>query len=165
MPNINSTLLSPSDILNFLEGSNFQTVRVDRKILLPFKIFGFERIINRYISPLPLFSNICLRHYNIARSLKVINKEKKKSVSIIIPCKNEKGNISSAIRRIKKFTEKIEVIFVEGNSNDGTWEEINRVIKNKKILRHDITIKAYKQPSKGKADAVFYAFDKATNDI
>ena len=165
MSNINSTLLGTSDIFNFLESSKFQTVRIERKILIPFSIFGLERLINRFIAPLPLFSSICLRHYNISRSLKAINKSKNKSVSIIIPCKNERGNIKSAIERLPKFTERVEVIFVEGNSSDGTWQEINKVIKYNKKLKNKINIKAFKQPSKGKADAVFYAFEKASNDI
>jgi SAM-dependent methyltransferase len=164
MVNINSTLLGTSDIYNFLDNSHYQTVRIERKILIPFSLFGIERLINRFIAPLPLFSNICLRHYNISRSLKVIN-NKKKSASVIIPCKNERGNIASAIRRLPKFTDNIEVIFVEGNSSDGTWEEINKVIKVNNKTNKKFNIKAYKQPAKGKADAVFHAFDNATNDI
>ena len=132
MSNINSTLLGTSDIFNFLENSKYQTVRIDRKILIPFSIFGIERLINRYIAPLPLFSNICLRHYNISRSLKVIERTKKKSASVIIPCKNERGNIRNAVERLPKFTNKMEVIFVEGNSSDGTWEEIKKVMKDNK---------------------------------
>ena len=164
MVNINSTLLGTSDIFNFLDSSHYQTVKIDRKILMPFFFFGIERLINRYIAPLPFFSNICLRHYNISRSLKAIN-IKKKSASIIIPCKNERGNIVSAIKRLPRFTDDIEVIFVEGNSKDGTWEEINKVIKANNRKEKNFKIKAFKQPSKGKADAVFYAFDKATKDI
>ncbi len=164
MININSTLLGTSDIFNFLDNSHYQTVRIDRKILIPFSLFGIERLINRFIAPLPLFSNLCLRHYNISRSLKAVNKSKK-SASVIIPCKNEKGNIASAIRRLPAFTDNIEVIFVEGNSTDGTWEEINKVIKANDKRNKKLSIKAYKQPTKGKADAVFYAFDNANNDI
>ena len=164
MVNINSTLLGTSDISNFLENSHYQTVRIERKILMPFSLFGIERLINRFIAPLPLFSNICLRHYNISRSLKAINKNKK-SASVIIPCKNEKGNIASAVRRLPRFTDNIEVIFVEGNSSDGTWEEINKVIKANYTSNKKFNIKALKQPTRGKADAVFHAFDNATNDI
>ena len=54
---------------------------------------------------------------------------------------------------------------MEGNSSDGTWEEINKLIKFNKKIDKKLKIKAFKQPSKGKADAVFYAFDKASNDI
>ena len=164
MVNINSTLLGTSDISNFLDNSHYQTVRIERKILMPFSLFGIERLINRFIAPLPLFSNICLRHYNISRSLKAINKNRK-SASVIIPCKNEKGNVASAIRRLPDFTDNIEVIFVEGNSSDGTWEEIKKVIKANDKRNKKLNIKAIKQPSKGKADAVFHAFENANNDI
>ena len=54
---------------------------------------------------------------------------------------------------------------MEGNSSDGTWEEINKVIKAYDKKNKKFKIKAYKQPSKGKADAVFHAFDNATNEI
>jgi len=165
MSSINSTLLTPSDISNFLQGAQFETVRVERKVLIPFNLFGLERIINRFFAPLPLISNICLRHYNISRSLKSLNYTKKKSASIIIPCKNEQGNIIAAIQRLPKFTDKMEVIFVEGNSSDGTWKEINGLIKKNNIKKSGFSIKAFKQPGKGKADAVFYAFEKASNDI
>ena len=57
------------------------------------------------------------------------------------------------------------MIFVEGNSSDGTWQEINRVIRYNKKIKNKINIRAFKQPLKGKADAVFYAFEKASNDI
>ena len=49
MSSINSTLLTPSDISNFLQGAQFETVRVERKVLIPFNIFGLERIINRFL--------------------------------------------------------------------------------------------------------------------
>ena len=81
MVNINSTLLGTSDISNFLDNSHYQTVRIERKILIPFSIFGLERVINRFIAPLPFISSVCLRHYNISRSLKAIDATKKKSVS------------------------------------------------------------------------------------
>ena len=165
MSNVNSTLLTPTDISNFLQGAKFDSVRIERKILIPFKMFGLERIINRFLAPLPILSHICLRHYNISRSLKDIKHNDKLSASIIIPCKNELGNIKDAIARIPRFTKNLEVIFVEGNSRDGTWEEINSVIKKNNSKKSGLIIKAYKQPRKGKADAVFFAFDKASNDI
>ena len=51
-------------------------------------------------------------------------KEEYNSASIIIPCKNEEGNIEQAIKRLPKFSKNLEVIFVEGNSKDKTWEKI-----------------------------------------
>ena len=165
MSNINSTLLTPNDIFNFLVSAKFETVKIERKILIPFGILGIERLINRYLAPLPLISSICLRHYNVSRSLLALNYKNKKSASVIIPCKNEMGNIKNAVKLLPRFTDNIEVIFVEGNSEDGTWEEINKVKKNNNQKKSGIKIKCYKQPNKGKADAVFFAFEKAKNDI
>jgi glycosyltransferase involved in cell wall biosynthesis len=60
-----------------------------------------------------------------------------------------------------RFTHDLEIIFVEGHSNDGTWEEIQRVI----AAYPQYDIKAIRQPGKGKADAVFSAFDAARGDV
>ena len=64
-----------------------------------------------------------------------------------------------------RFTNNLEVIFVEGNSNDGTWEEIQNVIKSKDSIKTGLKIRSYKQLGKGKADAVFYGFDLEKNDV
>ena len=55
----------------------------------------------------------------------------------------------------------MEILFVEGHSKDGTWDEINRVI----AAYPQYDIKAIRQPGKGKADAVFTAFDAARGDV
>ncbi len=160
----NTSLLYPADIKNFLKISNFDTVRTEKKILFPYKFFGLGRLINRFIAVVPLISNLCLRHYVIARSLKSSKNNVPKSASIIIPCKNEEKNIKLAISRIPKFTNDIEVIFVEGNSKDRTWNEIQKVIKDNKTKKK-FSVKGFKQKGKGKADAVFLGFEKAKNDV
>ena len=76
------------------------------------------------------------RPFPFPRSLKAIN-NRKQSASIIIPCKNEFGNIRKAVDKIPRFTNDIEIIFVEGHSHDGSWDEINKVIKEKsKTTKH-----------------------------
>jgi len=83
------------------------------------------------------------------------------STSIVIPCRNERGNIEAAITRMPKFCNELEIIFVEGNSEDGTWDEVLRV----KGAYPDRNIVAIQQPGKGKGDAVRAGFDIATNDL
>lgn len=85
------------------------------------------------------------------------------SVSIVIPARNEKGNIAKIIPSIPHFGKWQETIFVEGHSKDRTWEEINKQIS--KSTNKQIKIKAYKQSGKGKLDAVKLGFDKAKGDM
>ncbi len=83
------------------------------------------------------------------------------SVSIVIPCRNERGNIEPAIRRLPWFGARQEIIFVDGHSTDGTQEEIRRVMQ----AYPDRNIKFLVQDGKGKGDAVRKGFAQATGDI
>ncbi len=165
MPEIKTQLLNLQDIKSFLKIANFDVVRLEKKILSPIKFFGIGRVVNRYLATFPLLSFFCLRQYVVARSLEKTSKTEYSSASIIIPCKNEEGNIESAIKRLPKFTKKLEVIFIEGNSNDKTWETINLVKRKYSKPKSGFTIRSFKQKGKGKAEAVFFGFEKATNEV
>ena len=83
------------------------------------------------------------------------------SATVLIPCRNEKGNIENAVTRLPQFCEDLEIIYVEGGSQDGTLEEINRVIK----ANPDKDIKVLTQDGKGKGDAVRKGFKHASGDV
>lgn len=152
--------LSSDDISNILFLTDFETVKQDWHQLVPRRILGLGHVVNRFIAPLPLIRKLCIRNYVVARSIK--NPEKKEySTTIIIPCRNEKGNIENAIKRIPPFCPDIEIIFVEGHSKDGTLSEIHRVMNCYKT--HDI--KVLVQPGIGKADAVRMGFSVARGEI
>ena len=59
---------------------------------------------------------------------------KKNPISIVIPVLNEKQNLISLTKKIYKNTKglKLEVIFVDDNSNDGSEENL-QVIKKKNL--------------------------------
>jgi glycosyltransferase involved in cell wall biosynthesis len=82
-------------------------------------------------------------------------------VSIVIPCRNEKGNIEPVIQRLERFADDMEVIYVEGHSSDGTLEECERV----KQAYPDWDIKVTTQDGRGKGDAVWKGFDMARGDV
>jgi glycosyltransferase involved in cell wall biosynthesis len=124
------------------------------------RLFGLGRLINRFIAPLPLFSSPCLRHYTVCRSLRRLG-EPPVTATIVIPARNERGNIEAAIQRIPRFAEALEIIFVEGHSSDGTWNEIERVAR----ANPQLDIKALRQPGTGKADAVCAGFGAASGDV
>lgn len=85
------------------------------------------------------------------------------SVSIIVPARNEEGNIGNIVPSIPKFGKNQEIIFIEGGSSDNTWAEIQKICQENK--NKFIKIRAYKQIGKGKADAVRVGFEKAKGDI
>jgi len=152
--------LSHRDIANLLQLADFEVIKREWRILWPYRMLGLGRLINRYVATLPLLRKLCLRNYIVARPRPQPAQEPL-SVSIIVPCRNERGNIEPAVLRTPRFGRAIEMIFVEGGSGDGTWEEIQRV-----IAAHPARdIKAVKQTGKGKGDAVRAGFAAATGDI
>jgi glycosyltransferase involved in cell wall biosynthesis len=104
---------------------------------------------------------LCLRTYIVGRPVRQFP-DRKFSVSIVIPCRNEKGNVENAILRMPKFGTAQEILFVEGNSSDATFEECERV---RDAYRGVWDIKVLKQDGKGKGDAVRKGFAAATGDV
>lgn len=153
-------VISPADLRALAELSGFDPVKSEIRLLCPFRLLGIGRLINRFVSPLPLVRQFSLRHYLIARSSTHLQ-DGLQSATIVIPARNERGNIEAAVQRVPQFCEKLEIIFIEGHSSDGTLEEMHRV----KAAYPDRDIKVMVQPGKGKADAVFTAFDAASNDV
>jgi SAM-dependent methyltransferase len=151
--------LSVRDIQNLLELEDFEIIKVDRKILVPKYIPLIHSIFNGFIANLPVISHLNLINFISARPLETT--EEKYSVSIVIPARNEKGNIENAIRKTPVFGTNQEFIFIEGNSSDGTYEEMLRV----KSAYPDKDIKVMKQSGKGKGNAVRDAFDIAKGEI
>jgi len=151
--------LTTGDIKNLLELENFEVIRIERKLLFPKYIPLFNAIINGFFANLPGINRLDLIQIISARPAIKIKKEY--SVSIIVPARNEMGNIENAIKRTPDFGSHQEFIFIEGNSSDNTWEEILRV----KNAYPNVDIKALKQSGKGKGNAVREAFAVATGDI
>jgi len=153
-------VLSLNDVRALVELADFEPIRSEIRLLSPVRMFGLGRLINRFLAPWPVIRNLCLRHYTVCRSLRRRG-EIIKSATVVVPARNERGNIESAVRRIPRFADDVEIIFVEGHSKDGTWDEIQRVI----AAYPDRDIKGIRQPGKGKADAVFAGFDAARGDV
>jgi SAM-dependent methyltransferase len=160
MPQPPQNILSPADVGELVALADFEAVKSERRLLSPVRAFGLGRLVNRFLAPWPLVRGLCLRHYTVCRSRRQQGAEVR-SASIVVPARNERGNIEPAVQRIPRFAQDLEIIFVEGHSNDGTWGEIERMI----AAYPDYDIKALKQPGKGKGDAVFAAFEVARGDV
>jgi len=159
MPNPLQSWLAPEDLRNLLTLTDFQWVKTDRRLLLPVHIPLLSSLVNN-IASLPVINALCLSNYMVARPLQT-PVSRAASVTIVIPCRNERGNIADAITRMPAFGSHQEIIFVEGNSKDDTVDEIKRVI----ALHPDKDIKLLIQTGKGKGDAVRMGYAAATGDI
>lgn len=160
MPSEQQNWLETGDIVNLLELADFEIVKREWRQLIPRRLFGLGNLVNRYIAPFPGIRRLCLRNYVVARSTKIL-KQRELSVSVLIPARNEKGNIEPAVKRLPKFGSHQEILFVEGHSQDGTLEEMRRV----QSQYPGLDIKVMVQDGKGKGDAVRKGFDAASGDV
>ena len=83
------------------------------------------------------------------------------SVTIVIPLRNEEGNVDAIFDRTPEIGAGTELIFVEGGSTDGTYEALQRAI----AAHPDRKAALYRQSGSGKGDAVRLGFDKASGDV
>jgi SAM-dependent methyltransferase len=155
--------LTRNDVINILKIEDFDVYRHNRNMLLPFYIPVLSWFFNQFLSKCPGFNYFALNQFVFARpDIRIFDDRPEYSVSIIIPARNESGNVENAILRMPVFGKHIEIIFVEGNSTDDTWEQILNV----QSKYHDkFDIKVSKQEGKGKSDAVRLGFDIATGDL
>ncbi|MCA2876982.1 glycosyltransferase family 2 protein, partial [Microcystis sp. M051S1] len=148
---------------NLLILTDHDVVKAGKRFLFPFYFPILSWLFNKYIANLPFFNSFCLNQFIIARS--TLNNQPRSqdlSVSVIIPARNEKGNIENALKRMPKMGSHTEVIFVEGNSTDDTLAEIKRVCGSYSSF---MDVKYAIQEGKGKGDAVRKGFGMAKGDI
>lgn len=151
--------VSSKDINNFLVLSNYEAIVRRKIILFPFNIPVISYLLNRFFARLPFFRYFTLLRITIARPAPY--NENDSSVSIIIPCKNEVGNVEDAVKRIPLIGKHTEIIFCDDRSVDGTADKVNELIR--KYPEKDI--KLIYGPGICKADNVWTGFDAANGDI
>ncbi len=161
----NQNWLSQADICNLLYISGFDVYKTTRRMLFPFYIPILSALLNKYLAHLPLLKSLNLNTYSFARPLPIDTEETAKnkfSISIVIPARNESGNIENAIQRLPVMGKSMEIIFIEGNSTDDTWQKIQEIAEK---YKHSHNIKIGQQEGKGKGDAVRKGYSMATGDI
>jgi len=153
--------ISHDDIDNLLRLSDYELVKKENKILCPIYIPLLSYILNRFFAPIIFFRFFALLNIAIAKPLNK-TRQSQHSVSIVIPARNEAGNIEKLLLKIPKMGNDDEIIFIEGNSTDNTWDTIVEVAGKYKD-KYNILIG--KQEGKGKGDAVRKGFSMATKDV
>lgn len=153
-----STYIHPRKISKVTDGLGLEYQKYYTRQIVPFDFFKLGSIINKVLEILLPRFNLGLKTYMIFRSKK--NTNLKFSKSIIIPAKNEEGNLDELVKRIPKF-EDTEIIFAYGKSADNTLEKMKKIIST----NEDFNFKLVNQTKKGKANAVWEALDIVENEL
>ncbi len=162
MPQPAQNWLPLEDIRNLLHLAGFEVIKKGYRLLLPVKIPLLSTLCNRFLAKLPLIEKLCLVEWLIAKPISEPRDPNSVRVSVIIPCRNERDNIEPAVRRTPGFGEACELIFVDGNSTDGTLEEIARM--QAEFPERAIRLVRQGTP-KGKCDAVQKGFEAAQGEL
>ena len=157
-----SNWLSQGDLLNLLELSGWEVVTASTEQMLPFHIPLIGGFFNRFLVRLPLFRHFGATLFIVARPKLKPDLNSEISCSVVVPARNESGNIRAALERIPTLGRGTEIIFVEGHSTDDTWEVIQRETAN---YDGPHKVSCCQQPGKGKWNAVFTGFHIARGNV
>ncbi len=154
------SLLSAHNLENVLAVSGFEVVESGRRMILPFSLPLVSWVVNRVFARVWPWSLFGVVQYSIARPIPTSRNVA--SVSVVVAARNESGNIATLVERIPQFCSEMEILLVEGNSTDTTWEEIQRVALTSRPGRR---IRGIRQTGRGKWNAVQEGFQEATGEL
>ena len=161
-PRMYTSWLSLTQTKQLAELAGFEINRSGKLCLIPVRIPLISSFVNRFLARAPLLWRACALEYLVARvQPSRARRTTTPSASVVIPARNEEGNIDAALERMPSFPGELEVIFVEGHSTDETWKKIQEVQTGPWPFR----IKAVQQEGRGKGDAVRKGFAEASGDL
>ncbi len=154
--------LTKEDVANLLYLSGFEVIKSWNEMLLPLPIPLIDPLFNRFLVKLWPFKSWAITNFILARPIPPQPPEEKKyTASVIVPARNEEGNIENIFRRTPQLGAGTELIFVEGHSKDDTFGAIERAMKK---YPH-IPARLLRQDGIGKGDAVRKGFLNSSGDI
>lgn len=158
--------VTPHDVKHLCTLAGFEIITEKRELLLSIGVPLLADFLNYAIARLPIISKLCLIRLYVMRIApaqlsKSAEMNNRYEVSVIIPCKNEAGNIEAAVTRMPQMGSVTELLFVDGNSRDATPEVMQQM-----IMRYpEKNITWFVQSGKGKKNAVEEGFARAKGDI
>jgi len=153
--------LSTPEVANILTLSDYEPLQVYRRVLAPKKIPVLSRLANSFVARLPFVERLNMLCLTVARPLPRARAKHHYSVSVVVPCLNEVGNVAAAVERIPDLGSHTEIIFCDDKSTDGTADEVRRL----QVLHPKRDIKLYDGPGISKAMNVRTGFDQARGEI
>jgi glycosyltransferase involved in cell wall biosynthesis len=153
--------LSEADLKGLLALSGFEWLKTYRTALLPKYVPLVASLANRVVAKLPLFNRLSMVEVLVARRSPAPIDPSAVKVSVVVPCKNEHGNIEDAVRRMPQMGRSTEIVFCDDRSTDGTADEVRRL----QALYPEREIRLVEGPGICKSRNVWTGFEAATGDI
>lgn len=127
MPPARQNWISPPDIVGLLELADFAVERVHLGLVLPALLPALDRVADLVPAGTPLIGYLNVVNIVVARPQRPRALVVPLSCSVIVPCRNEVGNIEAAVSRMPSMGSHTEIVFVDGASTDGTRERIEEM--------------------------------------
>ena len=154
--------LTVEDTIQLLNLAGFEAIRAWPEVLLPARFPLVDAFFNRYLVKLGLLRWMAVTNLVVARPKAApVPPNQAPLVSVIVPARNESGNIEAIFARTPEMGAGTELVFVEGNSTDDTFETIQSTIHAHPERRCSL----FQQSGKGKGDAVRLGYEHASGDI
>jgi len=158
-PTVVKSYIKPNKIENVLSALSYTKIKNYNRIYFPYNLFGIGKALNFVFYIFLPFLNLGIRNYLVYSNLN--GSRKTMSKSILIPAKNEEGNLHELISRIPDFDSKFETIIICGPSKDNTLEKALQ-LKNLFLQKN---IKVLEQSQNGKANAIWEGMENCNNDL
>ena len=160
-PQLAQNWLTVDDIANLLQLAGLEPIRAWPEIMWPLRTPLLDALCNRYLVKLWPFRHLGITNFMVARPRPEPPTGPEPVVSVIVAARNEAGNVPAIFDRVPQMGAGTELIFVEGHSKDNTYEAIEKEMQ----LRQRPLTKLFRQPGKGKGDAVRVGFAQATGEV
>ena len=158
----NRARITLCDIESLAEIYNYRSIRWKAKKLTPLPTQMVPKYLKNIFRKLPIIKQLAYEIEIVFYKFK--ENKSDKLISITIPARNEEGNkelLIKALNKFKKINNKLEIIFVEGNSNDNTFSMLEDL---KESFSEYFNISLLKQSRKGKKNAVVEGLNISTGE-
>jgi len=153
--------LGRNDIEHLLRITGFEVVQRGERVLCPPGIPLLASLCNRFLVSLPLLRAFALVKYVIARPAPRGHKTDY-TVTVLSAVRNERGNIRRIVEAMPILGSRTELLFIEGHSTDGTWEELQEIVAS---YRGPLAVRALKQSGSGKGSALHDGITESAGEI